>query len=76
MEGALANVPHSQHVSADGGPGMSHTLIIGLLISNANTSFTRVGGEVTMLPAQLLRLDHILRRYGADAEAARSSLLQ
>jgi hypothetical protein len=51
-------------------------LVLGLLISNANTSFTRLGGEVTMLSAQIFRLDHILRRYGADAEPARSILLQ
>jgi hypothetical protein len=51
-------------------------LVLGLLISNANTSFTRLGGEVTALSAQILRLDHILRRYGADAEPARNTLLQ
>jgi len=51
-------------------------LVLGLLISNANTSFTRLGGEVTTLSAEILRLDHILRRYGADAEPARSKLLQ
>lgn len=51
-------------------------LVLGLLISNANTSFTRLGGEVTTLSAQILRLDHILRRYGAEAEPARSKLLQ
>jgi hypothetical protein len=51
-------------------------LVLGLLISNANTTFTRLGGEVTALSAQILRLDHILRRYGADAEPARDMLLQ
>jgi hypothetical protein len=51
-------------------------LVLGLLISNANTSFTRLGGEVTALSAEILRLDHILRRYGADAEPARSTLEQ
>jgi uncharacterized membrane protein YqgA involved in biofilm formation len=51
-------------------------LVLGLLISNANTSFTRLGGEVTTLSAEILRLDHILRRYGADAEPARNKLLQ
>jgi len=51
-------------------------LVLGLLISNANTSFTRLGGEVTALSAEILRLDHILRRYGADAEPARHTLLQ
>lgn len=51
-------------------------LVLGLLISNANASFTRLGGEITTLSAQILRLDHILRRYGADAEPARKTLLQ
>jgi hypothetical protein len=51
-------------------------LVLGLLISNANTTFTRLGGEVTALSAQILRLDHMLRRYGADAEPARNMLLQ
>ena len=51
-------------------------LVLGLLISNANTRFTRLGGEVTALSAQILRLDHVLRRYGADAEPARNMLLQ
>jgi hypothetical protein len=51
-------------------------LVLGLLISNANTTFTRLGGEVTALSAQILRLDHILRRYGTDAEPARHTLLQ
>jgi hypothetical protein len=51
-------------------------LVLGLLISNANTSFTRLGGQVTALSAEILRLDHVLRRYGADAEPARTTLLQ
>jgi uncharacterized membrane protein len=46
-------------------------LVLGLLISNANTSFTRLAGEVTTLSAELLRLDHILSRYGSEAEPAR-----
>jgi len=50
--------------------------VLGLLISNANTSFTRLGGQVTALSAEILRLDHILRRYGADAEPARNFLLR
>jgi hypothetical protein len=51
-------------------------LVLGLLISTANTSFTRLGGEVTALSAQILRLDHVLRRYGAEAETARKMLVQ
>jgi hypothetical protein len=49
-------------------------LVLGLLISNANTSFIALGGEVTTLSAQILRLDRILRRYGPDADRARETL--
>jgi|SRR3954451_12419365 hypothetical protein len=55
---------------------MVAALVLGLLISNANTKFTQLGGEVTALSAQILRLDHILRRYGSDAEPARKALLE
>jgi len=49
-------------------------LVLGLLISNANSTFTRLGGEVTTLSAEILRLDQVLRRYGSDAEPAREML--
>src|SRR5262245_12005601 len=49
-------------------------LVLGLLISNANASFIRLGGEVTVLSAQILRLDKILLRYGYDAHEAREVL--
>jgi hypothetical protein len=51
-------------------------LVLGLLISNANTTFTKLGGEVTTLSSQLLRLDHLLRRFGPAAEPARRKLLE
>ncbi|MFL5236680.1 MAG: hypothetical protein ACJ8EL_03610, partial [Rhizomicrobium sp.] len=51
-------------------------LVLGLLVSNANTSFTRLGGEVTALSAQILRLDQTLLRYGPDTDLARNALLQ
>src|SRR5262249_16920587 len=51
-------------------------LVLGLLISNANTSFSAIGGEVTTLSAQILRLDQILRRYGPNTEPARETLQQ
>jgi hypothetical protein len=51
-------------------------LVLGLLISNANSSFTRLGADVTDLSAKILRLDHILSRYGPDAAPARATLLQ
>src|SRR5262245_41706844 len=51
-------------------------LVLGLLISNANSTFIRLGGEVTALSAEILRLDKILLRYGSDAQPARDTLLQ
>jgi hypothetical protein len=51
-------------------------LVLGLLISNANTSFIRLGGQVTTLSAEVLRLDQILRRYGSDTNPARKTLRQ
>jgi len=51
-------------------------LVLGLLISNANTTFTRLGGEVTALSAEILRLDQILHRYGSAADPARETLRQ
>ena len=51
-------------------------LVLGLLISNANTSFTAVGGQVTAMSAQILRLDQILRRYGPETAQARELLRQ
>jgi hypothetical protein len=49
-------------------------LVLGLLISNANTSFNAVGGQVTALSAQILRLDQILRRFGPETAEARELL--
>ncbi len=51
-------------------------LVLGLLISNANTTFIALGGEVTTLSAQILRLDGILRGYGPGANPARERLQQ
>src|SRR5262249_59256889 len=49
-------------------------LVLGLLISNANTSFSALGGEVTTLSAQILRLDGLLGRYGPETGLARETL--
>jgi hypothetical protein len=51
-------------------------LVLGLLISNANATFTRLGGEVTSLSAKILRLDQIMRRYGSATDPARETLRQ
>jgi hypothetical protein len=51
-------------------------LVLGLLISNANSSFTALGGEVTTLSAQLIGLDQVLRRYGPETKQTRELLRQ
>ena len=49
-------------------------LVLGLLLSNASTSFNAVQRKVTSLSAEILRLDQILRRYGSDTKLAREKL--
>jgi hypothetical protein len=49
-------------------------LVLGLLISNANATFIAVGGEVTSLSAQILRLDQLLLRYGPETDPPREKL--
>src|SRR5947208_6544268 len=56
--------------------GTISALVLGLLISNANTSFIARNGEVTTLSADILRLDQMLRLYGPEANPARGKLLQ
>src|SRR5262249_9270216 len=51
-------------------------LVLGLLISNASTSFNALGGEVTTLSAQILRLDKLLARYGPETGLVRETLRQ
>src|SRR5262245_46187021 len=51
-------------------------LALGILSSNANSSFIRLVGQVTALSVEILRLDQILRRYGSEAEPARETLRQ
>jgi uncharacterized membrane protein YqgA involved in biofilm formation len=51
-------------------------LVLGLLISNANSSFGTLGGEVTALSAQILRLDQMLRQFGPETVPARETLRQ
>lgn len=49
-------------------------LVLGLLISNANTSFIARSGEVTSLSADILRLDQMLQLYGPETDHAREIL--
>ena len=56
--------------------GTIAALVLGLLISNANTSFIARSSEVTALSADILRLDQMLRLYGPETNPARGKLLQ
>jgi hypothetical protein len=49
-------------------------LVLGLLLSNANSSFSAVQGQVTSMSAEILRLDQLLRRYGSETKLAREKL--
>lgn len=49
-------------------------LVLGLLLSNANNSFSAVQGQVNAISAQILRLDQLLRRYGSETKEAREKL--
>src|SRR6516165_3874041 len=49
-------------------------LVLGLLLSNANSSFNAVQGQVTTLSAEILRLDQLLSRYGRGTKLARDKL--
>ena len=49
-------------------------LALGLLLSVANTSFTTNQQQLMSTSTDLIRLDHLLRFYGSDAEAARGAL--
>jgi len=49
-------------------------LVLGLLLSNANNSFSAVQGQVNAISAQILRLDQLLRRYGSETKLAREKL--
>src|SRR5881275_1302711 len=56
--------------------GTITALVLGLLISNANSSFIARNGEVTTLSADILRLDQMLSMYGPEGNPARGKLLQ
>src|SRR5215469_14793796 len=49
-------------------------LVLGLLISNACTSFSALGGEVTTPSAQYLLLLHVFLRYLPKPRSAREIL--
>lgn len=54
--------------------GTLSALVLGLMITSANTSFSARADEVRELSLQLIRMDRNLRRYGPEAEDARAKL--
>jgi hypothetical protein len=56
--------------------GTMSALVVSLLISNASSSYSARNGEITHLGANVVQLDHLLRRYGPQSEEARTALRQ
>jgi hypothetical protein len=54
--------------------GTLSALVLGLMITSANTSFSARADEVRELSLQLIRMDRNLRRYGPEADDARAKL--
>src|SRR5262249_30568981 len=51
--------------------GTLSALVLGLLLSTANTSFTTKKEEVTQISADIIHLDRLLQRYGPEAQDIR-----
>ena len=54
--------------------GTLSALVLGLMITSANSSFSARADEVRELSLQLIRMDRNLRRYGPEADDARAKL--
>jgi hypothetical protein len=54
--------------------GTLSAVVIGLLISTANGSFSSRANKIRELSFQLIRIDRFLRRYGPEADDARAKL--
>jgi hypothetical protein len=54
--------------------GTLSALVLGLMITSANSSFSARADEVRELSLQLIRMDRNLRRYGPEAQDARAKL--
>lgn len=52
--------------------GTLSALVLGLMITAANSAFTARTNEVRELALQVIRIDHNLRRYGPEADAVRA----
>jgi hypothetical protein len=54
--------------------GTLSALVLGLMITSANTSFSARADEIRELSLQLIRMERNLRRYGPEADDARTRL--
>jgi len=54
--------------------GTLAALVLGLMISAANTSFSKRSDEVRELSLQVIRVERNLRRYGPEADEARGRM--
>lgn len=54
--------------------GTLSALVIGLMISTANSSFSTRSSEVSRIAVDIVRIDRMLQRYGPEAEDARVKL--
>lgn len=50
------------------------SLVLALMLSSANSSFSINAGIVKKLSADLIQIDHMLRAYGPEANGARANL--
>lgn len=56
--------------------GTLTALVLGLLLSIANTSFGTKQQQLISVSTDLLRIDQLLRGYGPEADRARAALRQ
>src|SRR2546423_9064903 len=54
--------------------GTLSALVLGLMISAANSSFSKRSDEVRELSLQVIRVERNLRRYGPEADDARANM--
>jgi ABC-type amino acid transport system permease subunit len=54
--------------------GTLSALVLGLMISTASSSFSARSHDVTTISVDLIRLKHLLLRYGSEADDARAKL--
>jgi ABC-type amino acid transport system permease subunit len=54
--------------------GTLSALVIGLMISTANSSFSTRSSEVSRIAVDIVRINRMMQRYGPDAEDARVKL--